>query len=619
MRWSGARGQGPGVVRAVRVLMAEMSALSLLAAIGCAPAAPTPATASPERAVVAPVSGRPTAYADSVLRTLSLRDKAAQLVWPWVLGDYVSAGSPGWQGVSALVTRERVGGIIISVGSPIEIAAKLNALQQLSAVPLLVGADFEGGAGFRARGGYFVPNAIDLGGATLFPQQMAIGAARDTALAYAMGRITAREGRALGVHVAFAPVLDVNNNPANPVIGTRAFGENPQLVAELGAAAVRGIQEHGMVATGKHFPGHGDTEVNSHLGLPVVPVTQARLDSVELVPFAAAVRAGLGAMMTAHLALPTIEGDSTPATLSPNIMRGLLRQRLGFEGILSTDAMDMRGVLARMGIAEATKQAVIAGNDIILMPQDVPAAIEAVVAGVREGRYSEARVDSSVRRLLALKQRMGLPQQRTVSLDSLRATVGHPEHVRLANLAAERGITLVRDARNTVPVQRGAGTRVLSLTIAGRNNLGAGREFDAELRRAIPGTRSQFIAWGDPAIDYGRVAAAADSADVVVVGVYQLAGYDVLRTTGAPSALVELIRALSEKPARLVVVAFDSPYLLMQIPDVPAYLIGWGGFAASQRAAARALAGLAPITGRLPITIPPVAAYGDGLQRAAAP
>lgn len=570
---------------------------------------------------VAPDARRatPAAYADSVLATLSLRDRAAQLVWPWVAGDYVSAGSAGWQGVSALVTREHVGGVIMSVGSPTEIAVKLNDLQRLSSVPLLVGADFEGGAGFRARGGYFVPNGLDLGGATLFPQQMAIGAARDTALAYALGRITAREGRALGVHVAFAPVLDVNNNPANPVIGFRAFAEDPQLVAELGAAAVRGIQDHGMIATGKHFPGHGDTEVNSHIGLPVIPVTRARLDSVELVPFAAAVRAGLGAMMTAHLALPNIEGDSTPATLSPNIMRGLLRERLGFGGILSTDAMDMRGVMARMGIAEATKQAIVAGNDIILMPQDVPGAIDAIVAGVREGRYTEARIDSSARRLLALKHRMGLDRRRTVDLDSLRVIVGNPDHVRLAALAAERGITLVRDARNAVPLRAAATPRVLSLSIGSRNNLSAGRDFDAELRRTIPGVRSQFLAWGDPAADYSRVLAGADSADVVIVGVYQLAGYDVLRTTGAPSALVELVRGLSAKRAPVVVVAFDSPYLLMQIPDVSSYLIAWGGFTASQRAAARALAGLAPITGRLPITIPPLAKYGDGLQRAAAP
>jgi beta-N-acetylhexosaminidase len=324
-------------------------------------------------------------------------------------------------------------------------------------------------------------------------------------------------------------------------------------------------------------------------------------------------------MMTAHLALPNVVHDSTPATLSPDIMRGLLRERLGFEGILSTDAMDMRGVLARMGLAEATKQAVIAGNDIILMPQDVAGAIDAIVAGVQEGRFTEARVDSSVRRLLALKERMGLHRERTVRLDSLRAVVGAPEHVQMAQLAAERGITLVRDSQAVVPLKADSGTRVLSLTVASRNNLGAGREFDAELRRAIPRTRSQFVAWGDPAVDVSRLLGAADSVDVVVVGVHQLAGYDLLETTGAPSALVELVRGLSARRAKLIVVAFDSPYLLMQIPDVPAYMIAWGGFPASQRAAARALVGAAPITGKLPITIPPLAAFGDGIQRPAQP
>ena len=182
----------------------------------------------------------------------------------------------------------------MSVGSPLEIAAKLNALQRMSDLPLLVGGDLEFGAGYRARGGYFLPNGIDLGGAVLFPPEMAIGATRDTMLAYEQGRITAIEGRAIGFHIDFSPILDVNNNPANPVISTRSFGEDPALVARLGTAFIRGVQEHGMIATGKHFPGHGDTGTNSHLALPVVRVSRARLDSVELVPFNAAVKANVG-------------------------------------------------------------------------------------------------------------------------------------------------------------------------------------------------------------------------------------------------------------------------------------------------------------------------------------
>src|SRR5688572_593876 len=204
------------------------------------------------------------AWADSVIASLSVRDRAAQLVWPWVLGDYVPEGSTEWARIRRLVTDQHVGGFIISVGSPIDIAAKVNALQELSQLPLLMSADLETGVGFRARGGFFLPNAIDLGGATTFPWQMALGAVKDTVLAYEMAKVTAREARALGLHVAFGPVLDVNNNPLNPVIGARSYSEDPALTARLGAAFVRGLQDNGVVATGKHFPGHGDTETNSH-------------------------------------------------------------------------------------------------------------------------------------------------------------------------------------------------------------------------------------------------------------------------------------------------------------------------------------------------------------------
>ena len=204
----------------------------------------------------------PPRWTDSVMASMTLREKAAQIVWPSVFGDYVSGDSPQWRRLTQYVQQEKVGGFTISVGSPTEVAAKLNALQSMSKIPLLFGADLEAGAGFRARGGYFVPNAIDLGGASLFPPEMAIGATRDTTLAYEEGRLTAVEGRALGIHIAYAPVLDVNNNPDNPVINTRSYGEDPQLAARMGVAFIHGLQDHGMIATGKHFPGHGDTGVS---------------------------------------------------------------------------------------------------------------------------------------------------------------------------------------------------------------------------------------------------------------------------------------------------------------------------------------------------------------------
>ena len=325
-------------------------------------------------------------WADSVLRTLTLREKAAQMVWPTVLGDYTSGDSPQWQHLTNYIRGEQVGGFTISVGSPMELAAKLNALQSMSKLPLLFGADLEAGAGFRARGGYFVPNAIDLGGAVISPPEMAIGATRDTALAFEEGKLTAQEGRALGIHIAYAPVLDVNNNPANPVINTRSYGEDPRLVARLGAAFIRGLQANGMIATGKHFPGHGDTGINSHLALPVVTVSRNRLDSVELIPFKAAVNSGVGAIMSFHGAMPALDSSGVPGTLSSKVLTGLLRNELQFKGMIISDAMDMRGVLDQYGAVEAVKRAVAAGVDVLIQPLSVTQTIDAVVAGVQEGR-----------------------------------------------------------------------------------------------------------------------------------------------------------------------------------------------------------------------------------------
>lgn len=583
--------------------------MAALAVAGCVPAA------RPSTVAGAPAPA-PRSWADSVLATLTLREKAAQMVWPWLLGDYTPEGSAAWERTAAYLTREQVGGVIISVGGPLDIAAKLNAMQRTSRLPLLVSADFESGAGFRAHGGMFVPNAIDLGGATRFPADMALGASRDPGLAADVGRITAVEGRALGVHIAFAPVMDVNNNPGNPVIGSRSFSEDPQLVARLGSALIRGMQDAGMVATAKHFPGHGDTEVNSHLGLPTLGVSRARMDSLELVPFRAAIQAGVGGVMTFHGAFTALD-SGVPATLSPRVMHDLLREELGFRGLLVTDAMDMQGVMATMGLAEASRRAVEAGNDVLLMPTDVPLTIASIVAGVREGRYPEARVDSSALRILRLKERMGLHHARTVSLDSVRAVVGTPAHLAAARRVAERGITLVRDSQALVPLLRVGSPppRVLSVSVARRADLSAGRDFNAELRSRLPGLREFWMDGADAAADYSRALGAADSADVVIVSAYALAGFDVNRSNTAPAPFAAFTRALAERGRRFVVVAFDTPYLLRDLPQAPGYLVAWGSSAASQRAAAAALLGTAPITGRLPITIPGVAAFGAGLMR----
>jgi beta-N-acetylhexosaminidase len=531
-----------------------------------------------------------------------------------VLGDYSPEDSPQWRRILAEIRTHKVGGYTISVGSPLEIAAKLNAMQRLSSLPLLFGADLEFGAGFRARGGYFIPNAIDLGGATLFPPQMALGAVGDPSLAYEQGRITAVEGRALGIHIAYAPVLDVNNNPANPVINTRSYGEDPRLDARLGAAFIRGVQEHGMIATAKHFPGHGDTDVNSHLALPVVTASRARLDTVELVPFRAAIAAGTGAVMSFHGAMPALDPSLAPGTLSPLVLTRLLRTELGFRGLAISDAMDMRGVLDRFGAAEATKRAVAAGADVLIQPLDVGETIDAVVAGIQERRYTESRLDSAVRRILEMKARLGLHRGRMVPLDSVRSIVGDSSHGAMARTIAERSITLVKDSLGQVPLRIPRDANVLSVTLARRPDLSAGAAFDAVLRRSFPRTRSLFVSADDVARGLDRVIAAADSADVTIIGSYIGQRWDAV-TAAAPTAFADFITTLTARGRRPILVALGNPYLLQQVPAVPAYLVAWGGVPASQEAAARALVGERPILGRLPIRIPPRFAVGHGLRR----
>jgi len=577
-------------------------------------------------------------WADSVLRTLSLRDKAAQMVWVWTLGDYTAEDNPTWLNMEKLIRDQRLGGAIVSVGGPADIAVKTNALQRAAKVPLLIGADLETGAAFRARGGWFIPNAIDLGGATPFPYEMGIGATRDTMLAYEMGRVTAVEGRALGIHMAFAPVLDVNNNARNPVISARSFSEDPKLVAQMGRAFIRGIQENGMLATGKHFPGHGDTEQNSHLELARVTASRARLDSVELYPFREAIRAGVRGMMTFHGDLPALDSGKIAATLSPTVMIDLLRKDMGFQGILVTDALDMNGAIGTLTMAEVTIRAVIAGNDVLLMPTSVPGAIDAVVSGVQTGRFTEARVDSSVRRLLMAKHEFGLHRSRLVDVEGLRRTIAVEANMRPARVAAEKAITLVTNAATLLPLnQRPATSRVVSISIAARNEVSAGVAFNAEIRSmfsglmalsltpevvfdatagAAAGNAAGYQASPTPALLPGAVENAlkiANGADVAIVSSYIGANTNTA-TMDATIGLADLIDGLQRAGTKVVLVSFANPYLAMNLPRTDAHLLAWSASPLSQRAAARALLGRNAISGQLPITIPGVAPFGAGLK-----
>ncbi len=569
---------------------------------------PGPLSLSPS--VPLPASHR--AWIESTLATLSLRERIAQMVMVWVLGDYTGAYDTTFAGITNQVADLGIGGVVMSLGSPIEVAAKVNYLQTRARIPLLVASDVEPGLG-RLEGGVFAPSLMNAGSATVLPSNMAIGAGGRDDDALAAGRITGREARAIGIHLAFAPTVDVNNNPSNPVINTRSFGEDPAVVARLTAAFVRGVQEGGAAATLKHFPGHGDTDVDSHLGLPVITVPRARLDAVELVPFRAGIEAGAASVMTAHIALPTIYGDSVPATLSRAVMTGLLRDTLGFRGLTVTDALTMDGISKGFGTAESAVRAVQAGDDILLMPVNVEEAITAVVRAVESGAIARAQIDASVRRILELKLRTGAIARPVVSLEALREVVGLPEHRAIARDIAGRAITLLRDRDDLVPVPRAA--RTLLVVYAPDNDVNAGSAFSAAFTRAVPSTRVARVTPRTGAGELDSLASAARGMERVVVYTYTRTLEGAGRFAIAPR-VAAFIDTLAQT-TRTVVVAGGNPYVIRQFPSVSSYLVTYGRGEALEEAAARAVTGTQGIGGRTPVSLPGFFQAGDGLTRAA--
>lgn len=575
---------------------------------------PAPATSSLDPST--PLTAAQREWVDRTLGSLSPREKIGQMVMVWVLGDYTNTRDSTFAEVSRWITADGIGGVSMSLGTPIEVAAKINAFQKLARVPLLASADLEPALG-RLEGGVFSHYLLDAGSATVFPTAMSIAATGRDQDAYDVGNIVGREARAVGININFAPTVDVNNNPSNPVINTRSFGEDPAHVARLSALFVRGSQAAGTMATAKHFPGHGDTDVDSHVGLPVVTADWARMRSIELVPFRSAIEAGAALVMSAHIALPALEGDSTtPATLSPRIMTGVLRDTLGFRGLTITDAMTMEGVGKGYGVAESSVQAVKAGADILLKPSDPTKAIDAVVAAVERGEITQARIDSSARRVLELKARSGVAFKQFVSLDTLRDVVGHPTHRARAEDIARRAITLLRDRGNVLPV---LGRRTVVVQYMPETELRAGRVFASVMRGADTSTRVVKISPNTAQSQLDALASVINGAERVVIAAY------VRRIEGEgrpaiPAHIASWISAVAaadsgRTSARVALVAFGNPYLIVQVPAAGTYLVTYGVGDALERAAANAVLGRAPITGATPVSLPGFFARGEGIKR----
>jgi len=576
---------------------AAAAAAALLLLAGCAR---MPAPSSAPRLV--PPSR---AWVERTLRKMTVEEKVGQMIAVRFTGEFRNADSEYLKTLESLVVKDKVGGLILFGGEVYETAELTNAFQKLARIPLLFASDFERGIGTQVTG------------ATLFPPLMSLGAAGSEDLAYGMGRVTALEGRAMGIHMTYAPVVDVNVNPDNPIINTRSVGEDPALVGRIARAFIRGCQENGMLATAKHFPGHGDTAQDSHLLLPTIAADRERLERVELAPFREAVAAGVRAVMTAHLYVPALEPTpGLPATLSRAILTDLLRGELGFKGLVVTDALEMAGITNTYSTEEASLKAVLAGADMLLLPPEPSRVAAFLAAAVRDGRLPARRVDDSVRRILEAKASLGLDRERFVRVDDLRRSVAPRPFLDQAFKTFEKAVTLVRNEGPVLPLSGAADRKIAVFALSSDpGDYFAGRAFVGEMRKRSPAALA-FYADGDT----GQEELDADAAKCAGVDTVVFALFSRLTSSKGSvdlepkhAALVERFAGAAGGPA-VVAVSFGSPYFLRHFPDVKGYVCMYRNTPETQQIAARALFGEMDVTGRLPVSLPGLYAIGHGLD-----
>jgi len=565
-------------------------------------------------------------WVQSTLKKMSVEEKVGQMLVSSFQSEFISTDSDEFDTLVKAIHEYKIGGFhvfggteavppvllnptygAVTLGQPLEAASLLNRLQAISPLPLLNTADFEAGVGFRIYG------------ATSFPRLMAFGAAGDEKLAEAAGRVTGEEARALGVHVNFAPVVDVNNNPRNPVINTRSYGEDPAMVGRLASAYIRGMQAAGVSATLKHFPGHGDTDVDSHLGLPIIRQPRERLDQMELPPFRAGIAAGADAIMTAHVEMPLLDPEpNTPTTLSRPIIQGLLRKELGFDGLIYTDSMGMAGVAAIYTPGEAAVRAVAAGNDVILHSPDDGAAFAGVVGAVKSGRIPEAQINTSVERILRAKVRAGLHKNKLVNLDAIASLVGTRKNKAIADAVSERSVTLLKDDKNQVPLKLARDGQVLYLSVldfpSNWRIAAPSRTFIPELRKRWPNVTSVELSDRTTPSELELVRAMVPRYDAVIASVFVRAGSASGRMDLA-APLQRLLNDIGRGRRPLITTFFGNPYVSMVLPDLPSVLLTYDFYDRAEASAVRAIAGEIPVGGRLPIELPGYAKVGAGLDR----
>ncbi|MGI8639275.1 MAG: glycoside hydrolase family 3 protein [Pyrinomonadaceae bacterium] len=563
-------------------------------------------------------------WADKKMKKMSLDEKIGQLIHVGINAKYLNQTSPEFLELKRQVVENKIGGIIVFVGGVYETVHLMNRMQELAETPLLISSDFETGVAMRFE------DTLN------FPWNMAIAATGNPEFARREGVIAAREARALGVQWAFAPTVDVNNNADNPVINVRSYGENPADVSRFAVAFAQGLQSGNVLATAKHFPGHGDTATDSHRGLPIIDLPRSRLEQIELAPFKSVIDGGIGSIMVAHISLPQIdatkieplkksikasytesevvnENTTTPATLSPNVITQMLRKDMNFDGLIVTDAMDMSGLTLYFNQDEAAVRAILAGADVLLKPASADLAIKGLKAASASGRISEERINQSVRKILAWKYQLGLDKQKITPLDAIDKTVSSEETRRLTNEIAENAITLVKAEANVLPLEKNKKVFLLGITNGEDRNFIA-NTFQRTLRQA--GVNLEAVILDERATEEEMNAARkkAAEADVVIAGLFGRVRSGAKNSVGIPEAGAKVLRELLQSDKKIINVSFGNPYLLNNFPAMKTYVVAYGDMTSLQRATARAIVGEIEFKGKLPISLGANYPRGTGLS-----
>lgn len=548
----------------------------------------------------------------ALLRPLSLHDRIAQLIVVRAYGDYPPTEDPEYKKLTRWIRDDHVGGFIVAnrvrYGSVInaqsfEMVSFINHLQRIAKTPLLVASDFEHGASMRVAG------------TAKYPYFMAFGAAHDLTAVRALGADTAQEAHALGVNWVFAPDADVNNNPDNPIINVRSYGENPQAVAGAVSAFIEGAHSDPrdyVLVTAKHFPGHGDTAEDSHMQMAKLDQPKERIESVELVPFRAAIEHGVDAVMTAHMSVPAFEPSGVPSTVSRNVLTNLLRDELGFKGLVVTDAMDMQGLAALYSQGDAAVRAIEAGADVLLMPSDPEACIRALMAAVKSGRISRRRIDESAAKIMEAKRRVGLFRSRFTSVDQIPDSLDSPDFPKLAQSVADHAVTLVKDDQHLFPMPAPADGACLVIMSEGLFSQ-RGETLVRILQQRVPQLKTYITHPTTPVDELTAIATATGQCKQIYVAAFvTVAAYR--GSVGLEGGLSAFMNALVHSPVPVALISLGNPYLLRDYSNVAAYAATFSTTVTSEEATAKAMLGDIPITGKLPVSIPGIAKPGDGID-----